>query len=366
MRLAWKELIRRPARFLSTGGALTLIVVLLLLLGGLLDGLTLSATGAYGAQTADLLVYTDEANGSLFRSRIDPDVRAQLEDVEGVHTVSGIGAVLLPARIAGSPDPTDVAVFGYEAPNAQVPAPPAGGEAYVDRTLADAGLALGEIFAVGPAAVELRAKDWVDDTSFLAQAGVWADGATWREVLAANRPDAVLPDGTWQALLVEAEGDVDAGELASQIEAATPGLDPQTRAQAILGLPGVEAQQGTFTNIIVMTFVIAGLVVALFFALLTLERVGLFGVLKAIGTSSRTLAGGLVVQAVAIAVGAFVVGGLVTIGLTPVVPPDVPIELVPRRAIVTALGLVVTALIGSAVSFRRIVRIDPASAVGGS
>ena len=39
MKTAWKELIRKPGRFLTAGGALTLIVVLILLLGGLLDGL---------------------------------------------------------------------------------------------------------------------------------------------------------------------------------------------------------------------------------------------------------------------------------------------------------------------------------------
>jgi len=40
MKLAWKELIRRPSRFLTAGGALTLIVILLLLLGGCSTGCT--------------------------------------------------------------------------------------------------------------------------------------------------------------------------------------------------------------------------------------------------------------------------------------------------------------------------------------
>jgi putative ABC transport system permease protein len=107
-------------------------------------------------------------------------------------------------------------------------------------------------------------------------------------------------------------------------------------------------------------------VVALFFALLTIERVGLLGVLKAVGASSRSLAAGLTLQAVLIAAGALVVGSALALGLAQVIPDEVPFELSPGRFAFTAVGLVVTALIGSAISFRRIIRIDPASAVGGA
>ena len=53
--------------------------------------------------------------------------------------------------------------------------------------------------------------------------------------------------------------------------------------QAIDAIPGVEQQRATFNQIIGVTVVIAVVVVALFFALLTVERTGLYGVLKAIG-----------------------------------------------------------------------------------
>jgi len=104
----------------------------------------------------------------------------------------------------------------------------------------------------------------------------------------------------------------------------------------------------------------------LFFALLTIERLSLLGVLKAIGASSRTLAAGLTLQAVVIASGALVVGGVLTLALAAVIPDAVPLEITTSRVVTTAIGLVVTALVGSALSFRRIVRIDPASAVGGA
>ena len=59
MKLALRELIRRPGRFVTATLILTLIAVLLMFLGGLLDGLTRSATGAVRAQDADAIVYSD-------------------------------------------------------------------------------------------------------------------------------------------------------------------------------------------------------------------------------------------------------------------------------------------------------------------
>jgi putative ABC transport system permease protein len=364
MRLGWRELVRRPGRFLAAGGALTLIVILLLLLGGLLDGLYNGSTGAYRAQDADLLVYSKDSRSSLVRSRIEPQTRAAIEAVPGVESTSGLGAVLIGGKVPGGSGTVDLAVLGYEQANARVPAPPPPGQAYVDRALEREGLQIGDTLEIGPAMVPVKVVGWVEDTRFLFQAGVWVDPETWREVLAASRPDAVLAPGVFQVLLVRADGDP--ANLATDIESQVPGTTVLTKDEAIAALPGVAAQQSTFVQIITVTFVVAGLVVALFFALIVLERLGLFGVLKAVGAPSRTLAAGLVTQAVLIALGAFVLGGLLTIGLSLVIPAEIPVDIEARRAVLTAVALVVTALIGSAISFRKVIRIDPATAVGGS
>jgi putative ABC transport system permease protein len=166
-------------------------------------------------------------------------------------------------------------------------------------------------------------------------------------------------------LVIPQEG-VSPQTMASRIMDSVPGVEALTLDEAIASLPGVTQQQSVFAAVIGITFAVAGLVVALFFALLTLERVGLFGVLKAIGTPSRSLAGGLVLQAILIAAGAFALGGLLTWGLAQLIPKDVPLQLLPRRVVITAVGLALTAMIGSAISFRKIIRIDPATAVGGS
>jgi putative ABC transport system permease protein len=156
----------------------------------------------------------------------------------------------------------------------------------------------------------------------------------------------------------------DPARVASGIDRSTGGsTHTLTTEQAIRALPGVESQRTTFRGIIGVTLLVAAVVVALFFALFTLERAALYGVLKAIGASSGQLAGGLFTQAVLTATAAFVVGGVLAIGLAAVVPADLPLELLPGRAALTFAGVVLAALAGSAISLRRIVRVDPASPI---
>jgi putative ABC transport system permease protein len=204
----------------------------------------------------------------------------------------------------------------------------------------------------------------VSDTSYLLQGGLWVAPPTWRAVLAASRPDATLPPGTFQALSVTTRSGVDPATVAGAIDRATAGsTHTLTTAAAISALPGVESQRTTFRAIIGVTLLVAGVVVALFFALLTLERTALYGVLKAIGASSGQLAGGLFLQSAVTAVAAFVAGGVLAFGLAAVLPPGIPLQLLPMRALLTLAGIVIAALAGSAISLRRIVRVDPATAI---
>jgi putative ABC transport system permease protein len=105
-------------------------------------------------------------------------------------------------------------------------------------------------------------------------------------------------------------------------------------------------------------------VVSLFFVLLTLERTSLYGVLKAIGASSAQLFAGVVLQAVAVTAVALVLGIVVALGVAQLVPAEVPLRIEPGRVATTAGLMLAAAVVGSAVSLRRVVRIDPASAIG--
>jgi putative ABC transport system permease protein len=361
MSLPLKELRRRPSRFVVATVVLSFLATLLLFLGGLLDGLYLGSTGAIRAQQADVIVFSESARDSFLRSRITAEQRATVEAADGVEEVGGLGFVLLGAEVPGESEPADVAVAGYElAPKGVPDEPPAPGEGVADERLRDQGVSVGDTILVGPARSPITITGFVDDTSYLLQGSVWVDLDTWRAVQNANRPDSTVTDGVVQALVVRGTGD-----LATSIDTATAGATKTlTVDETVLALPGVKQQRATFNQIIYSTLVVVLAVVGLFFSLLTLERLGLYGVLKAIGASTRRLFFGVVLQAVIVAVIAFVIGALLALAAAAALPAAVPLQLTSSRFISTFIGLLVAAVLGSAVSLRKVTKVDPASAIG--
>ncbi|MGI9623920.1 MAG: ABC transporter permease [Acidimicrobiales bacterium] len=364
MRLALRELRRRPGRFTVVGGALTLLVLLLLFLGALLDGLFLGSTGAIRAQDADVLVYSDDARESFLRSSLTEVDRDEIVALQGVEAAGGIGFTLLGVEIPGEDELADGAIAGYELATDVLPQPPAPGTAHADRRLEAFGAELGDVVRIGPREVEIEIVGWVEDTTYLQQNSLWVDLDTWRAVQNANRPDAIVAGDEFQAISVVATPGTDVETLIATVEANVAGTDALTENDAVFAVPGISEQQVTFNSIIAVTLFVVGLVVALFFALLTLERVSLYAVLKAIGASNRTLAAGLVTQAVAVAVGAFICGALLAWLLSLVIPPTVPVQFQMGRAFFFLLAVVATAIAGGVVSLRRVIKVDPASAIG--
>lgn len=369
MRLALRELFRRPGRFVVAGAILTLIALLLMFLGALLDGLLGSSTGAYRAQEGDLLVYSANARESLVRSRITPAVREQVEGVPGVDAVGGLGSVQLGARPGDQPESrglVSTVLFGYELAARGLPAePPSTGEVVADSALRAEGFGTGDALLLGPSRSRVEIVGFVDDTRYAGQASLWGSIDTWRSVLAENRPGQASGE-TVQALIVDVDGEP--ASVASAIDSASDdSTESLTLGDATEALPGVTQQRSTFNQIIGVTALVALVVVALFFALITIERLGLYGILKALGASSGSLFLGVVTQAVTVTVAAALVGVAGSMVLDVVIPAgSIPFMVTPGRIVASVILMLVAAVVGSAFSLRRVLKVDPASAIGAS
>jgi putative ABC transport system permease protein len=370
VRLAWRELRRRPSRFAVATAILSLIAVLLMFLGGLLDGLIGNATGAYRAQHADLIVYSANAQDSLARSRIAANTRDRVEQRLESAVVGGLGAVSLAGRVDGR-GPRDllaVKLYGYElAPIGLPTEPPGPGKGYADESLRTDDVTVGTTVRLGPAEIPVTILGFVDSGQNSSAAALWTSLDTWREALGANLPSQRVGNDVVQALVIRYDQD-EPGPTATDIDGVT-GQTTRTLtiAQAINAIPGVSAQRSTFNQILGVTVAVAVVVVALFFALLTVERTGLYGVLKAVGARSRTLFAGLVLQSLAVTAVASTVAVLAALLFAYLIPAgSIPFSLGPARLLGSVAVLLVAAVIGCAFSFRRVLRVDPAAAIGGS
>jgi putative ABC transport system permease protein len=82
----------------------------------------------------------------------------------------------------------------------------------------------------------------------------------------------------------------------------------------------LESSYGAITFMAVLLWIVAALIVGSVIYLSALERVRDFAVFKAVGVSTRSVLGGLALQAVIVAVVAAIFGAVLSFGLAPTFP----------------------------------------------
>lgn len=365
--LAIREIQRARGRFASIVAALSLIVFLVLVLGALADGLFYGATGAVRSTNASGYVFSADAEGSLVRSRVDEADATAVASAPRVTSVSPVGVLLTGG--AGPEGAIDLAVFGLEMGAAGTPAtlvegrlPEAGedGVAAVDTRLRDAGVTVASQISVGDVSAEV--VGFVSDSAYQLQPTAWTSVSTWRAMRDAVRPELRGQPTAVNAIAFATEGDPDLSAIAGTVAGATA----LTAEQTGLAIPGVEQQSSTLNAIIYTTLAVAALVVALFFALLVLEKRELFAALKALGSSTGRLGRGVIAQAAIASVLGVVIGAVVARLFGMIIPPEVPTLFRVDTLATIAVFTVVAGVVGALFSLRRIARIDPATAIGGA
>jgi putative ABC transport system permease protein len=363
MNLGIIELRRNPGRFGAVAGAVGFIVFLALILAALSDGLYLGSTGAYRSSAAEVFVFSEGSGFELSGSTITS------ETVEAVANAQRVGAVgrLSSFNTTATSEGEELQLTLLGADDATLPSVILGGrlpeageaEVIIDQQTRRSGLDIGSTISVndGP---DLEVVGVAEDAGFGFTAG-WARHDVFQEVRAEVRPELAGLAGTSQSLGVSTSGE-GAVSAIEQVE----GVDVATIQEAIDALPAASQQKSTLDAIVYTTFAVAAIVVGLFFALITLEKRSEYAVLKAIGTSNLTLVWAIFSQAIVACVVGFAIGfGLSRLaGL--LIPADVPALFLTITA-VTLLGITLfMGALGAIFSFRRVIKIDPANALGGA
>lgn len=368
MNLAIAEFRRAKGRFVSIAGALSLIVFLVLVLGALGDGLFYGGTGAIRSSTAQAYAFSAAAEGSLVRSKLPLSAESELEAEQGVEQATAIGALI--TTTSSVPEGADLVVMGFgpEADPAGVPrdvleghlpTPDSPGGVAVDSSLAEQGLGIGALLTVG--GVSVPVVGIVSDAGYQGLPTAWLGLESYQQMRASVRPElAGQPPAASVFGLRLAQG-----VSAEQVQ-APPGMSIASNEETYMSIPGIREQNSSLNAIVYASLAVAGLVVALFFALVVLEKRELFAALKALGASTARLGSGVVIQALGATVTAVIVGTTAAWLGGLALPSHIPYLFRPQTLAVSAILTVAAGVVGALLSLRRISRIDPATALGGT
>ena len=353
MFVALRDLRFAKGRFTLMGAVVALLTGLVLFLYGLTGGLASDSTSALTGLPARDVVFGGPAV-SFSDSAISPGQQAAWQAAAGARPF-GVSMTRLAAA-----DATSVSVVGVDpalAPPLLSGHAPGPGEVAVGAKLA-AGhtLRLGQQVSLG--AARLTISGITPNRSWGHAPTVWTDEPTWQHVAGATQPVALLVDQA--ATEVGTEPDAKALDAAQHTKTVT--LDA-----AEAGIDGYSAEQGSLTMIQLFLFAISALVAGAFFTVWTVQRKADIAVLKAIGASSAYLVRDALGQALILLLTGGVLGAAAgAAGGTLLRGSGTPFALDPATVAVPLAAMVVLGLAGAALAVRRIVTVDPLTALGAS
>ena len=134
--------------------------------------------------------------------------------------------------------------------------------------------------------------------------------------------------------------------------------------QFIKKLPGYTAQNMTFELMIGFLYIISLIIIAVFLYILTMQKMHNYAVMRAQGIPSSTLVKATVSQAIILVLAGLVIGLVAMFVTVKVLPAAVPVSFTPKIILTGTVGLLLTAIIGSLIPIRSILKVDPAKAIG--
>ena len=134
--------------------------------------------------------------------------------------------------------------------------------------------------------------------------------------------------------------------------------------QFIKKLPGYTAQNMTFELMIGFLYIISLIIIAVFLYILTMQKMHNYAVMRAQGIPSSTLVKATISQAIILVLAGLVIGLAAMLVTVKVLPAAVPISFTPEIILTGTIGLLLTAIIGSLIPIRSILKVDPAQAIG--
>lgn len=372
MFLAVREMRRAKVRFGLLAGAVGLLVFLILFQQALLGGLIDQFIGALRNQSADVLVYNEQARKNLEGSIVLPEQLAAVAEVDGVAVAAALGEDTFTVVAGG--EEVDAVVFGYGLGGPGEPTslvegrlPESAGEAVASSRDAADGFDIGDVVEVVPnpggEPVRFTVVGLGEEINYSVSPVLFTDFASYELAKRAVNPDATAVLATVVAVRV-ADG-AEPAEVAARITAEVAGTEALTRQQAVDGAPGVASVRQSFAVILLLFYLVVPLVTGLFFLIVTFQKAGALTLLRAIGSPAAPLVRSLLLQVgVVVTAGSALAALLYWAAARATTTLSIGVE--PLTLLVTWAIVLALALVTSLAAVRRVLRIDPITATTGA
>lgn len=354
MFLAVRYLRFAAGRFALIGGVVALLSVLVAFLTGLSSGLVDSGISGLRRLPITHLALAEGSKAVFSQSQLGPSAlgrwrgRASFAEPIGVSFVTGVSPS--GARVA-------LALFGAASdsgllPRARSGRAPGEGQVLVSAQTVSEGVHVGQTITLAGSGTVLRVAG-VGDTGTYGHANVaFTPLPTWQRAMTGGRD-------VFSAVALR----LASGVPVAAIDAAAQ-TTLYTKSGAYVGSPGYTAETATMSLIRGFLYVIVALVLGAFVVVWTLERARQIALLRALGASATYVLSSALLQIGVVVILATAFGTALGAAGGALIGGGVPFSLHPVQLTFAAGLVIVFGVAGVLVAARRMLRIDPLSALG--
>ena len=356
MFLGVNEIRHEKARFILIVAVIVLVSYLTFFLTALAYGLATSYTQGIEKWQAGGLVMRDDANNNIGRSLLfDSDYDAVKLTADDKARV-GVSAATIDLK-----DKEDVTLFGVEHGSFIDPkisegrAIESNNEIVISDELKTLDLQIGDKIKFSGSKTEYKIVGFVDRATFQAAPIVYFNLNTWRLAAAEISGMTAMRDNSTFSAVITKTGNpaIDDGSLSWQ-----------TIGDFAFTLPGYSAQVATFSIMIGFLILIASFVLAIFIYILTIQKKGIFGVLKAEGIPNKYISRSVKSQIVILVVTGLAIGFALTLLTGWGLGNKVPFLVEPLFFFAIATLFLFFSAVGGIASVVAVTKIDPVEAIG--
>ncbi|HAP7255581.1 TPA: ABC transporter permease [Enterococcus faecium] len=356
MFLALNEIMHSKLRYALVAGVMFLIAYLVFFLTGLAYGLAQDNRTAVDKWEADSIVLSKDANSNLGMSMITKKIAEEVEGGKVAYLAQTPGVVT--NKDSTEEGKINVSFFGIDKNQFIMPNLVEGkafdndDEAVGDISLKEEyGLAIGDTVKLSGSDKTFKLTGFTDHAKFNVSPVLYTTINAYQEIR--FEKEDTSENARINAIVVR-------GKISNLPE----DLEQIKISKFINELPGYNAQVLTFGFMIGFLIVIAAIVIGIFIYVLTMQKINIFGVMKAQGITGGFIARSVVAQTFILSFVGILLGLLGTVGTSLVLPDAVPFQSNWLFFGVISLLMLVVAVLGALFSVRTIVKIDPLKAIG--
>lgn len=339
MNIAWKEIKKSKIRFLILGSIVFLVSFLTFIISGLSNGLS-QDNAALIKDLPDGQFYMNEhANETYNLSRIDESTQETL-----VNEQKDAAALSIQMGFVNDADDKQHSVAFVTSTDSNLFEKVGIGEIVLDQSIEEDGIKVGDAVTNNQFGGEFIVKGFVDQKKYSHAPVAYINMENYQEIYGVKEMQLVFVPGQDNAQAID-------------------GLQSFSNKEFLSTIPSYSAEQMSLNMIIWFLVVISGMLFAIFFYMMNVQKIGLYGILRALGVKTSRLFGMMWYQMFFITAIALTLSVALSQGFTMIAPEGMPFILTLEITIQLSIIFLIIGFIGATLSGFQIRKVEPLHAI---